>query len=110
MGGGPIGLFVNEDGVEEPDFEGTGGGGGEGFEGPDGHSWEEENWFKVVFVGGVPTGGETTLAGAWFEFVADEVAGVGSSKSSRPQESSTVSLTGDTINELEPLAVCRIGC
>lgn len=26
-----MGLLVNEDGVEEPDFEGTGGGGGEGF-------------------------------------------------------------------------------
>jgi len=37
FGGGPIGLFVSEDGVEEPDFEGTGGGGGEGFES---HCWE----------------------------------------------------------------------
>ena len=32
FGGGPTGLLVSEDGVEEPDLEGTGGGGGEGFD------------------------------------------------------------------------------
>jgi len=52
LGGGPIGLFVSEDGVEDPDFEGTGGGGGEGF---DSHFWEAESGLKVDFIGGVPT-------------------------------------------------------
>ena len=97
FGGGPNGLPVSEGGVEEPDFEGTGGGGGEGFD-----SWKEESWFTVVLVGGVPI-----IEGTWFEFVAAEVE---PSKSSKPQPSSAVSLTGDTIDELEPLEVWRIGC
>ena len=55
-------------------------------------------------------GGEATLAGARFEFTVAEAVGVGSSKSSKPQASSGVSLTGDTIDELDPLVVWRIGC
>jgi len=108
LDGGPNGLFVSEDGVEEPDLEGTGGGGGEGFVS---QCWEAESLFEVLFVGGVPTiaGGEATLTGTLSEFVA-EVTGVGSPGSPKPQASSTVSLTGDTIDELEPLAVWRIGC
>lgn len=104
FGGGPNpnGLFVKEDGVEEPDFEGTGGGGGEGF---DSHCWEAESWFTVVLVGGVPV-----IAGAWFDFVVIEVAGVEFSKLSKPQASSEVSLTGDTVSELEPLDIWRTGC
>ena len=97
LGGGPNGLLVSEDGVEEPDFEGTGGGGGEGF---GSHCWEAESWFRVVFVDGAPA-----IEDTWFEFVVAEAAGMGLSKSSKPQASSTVSLTGDTTNELEPLAV-----
>lgn len=97
LGRGPNGLFVSEDGVEEPDFEGTGGGGGEGF---DSRCCEAESWLKAVFVGVVPT-----IEGIWFDFVVVEVAGVRSSKSSKPQALSGVSLTGDTISELELLAV-----
>ena len=108
LGRGPNGLFVSEDGVEEPDLEGTGGGGGEGF---DSQCWEADSLFEVLFVGGVPTiaGGEATLAGTRSEFMT-EVNGVGSPGSSKPHESSTVSLTGDTIDEVESLAVGRIGC
>lgn len=101
FGGGPNGLLVSEGGVEEPDFEGTGGGGGEGF---DNQRWEAESWF-MVFVGGVPTIEDTGS-----ESVAAKVVGVGSSKSSKPHDESAVSLTGDTTNELEPLDVWRIGC
>jgi hypothetical protein len=59
----------------------------------------------VVLVGGVPT-----IEGTCFEFVAVEMTGVGSSKSSKPHASSAVSVTEDTINELGPLDVRRIGC
>ena len=100
--GSPNGLFVREDGVEEPDFEGTGGGGGEGF---DSHCWEEESWFMVVLVGGVPA-----IERTWFEFVTADVASVESSKSLKPQASSVESFTGDTIDELDPLDIWRIGC
>ena len=60
----------------------------------------------MFLVGGVPiiAGGEVILAGILSEFVA-EVAGMGSLGSSKPQASSTVSLTGDTADELELLAV-----
>lgn len=100
-GPSPNGLFVSEDGVEEPDFEGTGGGGGDGF---DSHCWEAGSWFTVLLVGGVPVSGCTR-----FEFMAVEVEAVEPPKSSKPQASSTVSLTGDTIDEFEPPDVWRIG-
>jgi hypothetical protein len=58
----------------------------------------------VVLVRGVPV-----IEGTWFELAAIEAVGVGPSRSSKPQASSAVSLTGDTINELEPLDVWRIG-
>lgn len=102
FGRGPDGLPVSEDGVEEPDFEGTGGGGGEGF---DSHCLEAESWFTVFLVGGV-----LVIESSWFGFVAVEGAGVASSKSSKPQASPVVLSTGDTINELEPLDFWRIGC
>lgn len=92
-----MGLLVNEDGVEEPDFEGTGGGGGEGF---DNRWWEAESWFTAVFVEGVPV-----IEDIWSKPTAAEVAGVESSRSSKPQ-ASAVSLAGDTTNELEPFDVC----